>query len=156
MNTQKILDSLSKNDRFEITQCDSEFHGFCHDGWITFDIRDITTDNILAYITQNNEDELLSSITIIDNNSELNSLLFPPTESKMDYSNYLFSTLLAHYNMSFHNLTYDIRFTAHTKLYEMYNVSSYNSDLIGEYECMETYIVEVCSDIYFDENEGTL
>ena len=66
----------------------------------------------------------------------------------MNYTGFLFSSLLREFNANYNNLPYDEMYDKHRELLEEYENSKFNVDDIGEYKCMTNF--------FEDKNVGTL
>lgn len=58
----------------------------------------------------------------------------------MNYSQYLFSQLLCLYDNEFSQLAYDIQFAEAQILYSQFEKSSFNVDILSEYDCIINYL----------------
>jgi hypothetical protein len=58
----------------------------------------------------------------------------------MTYENYLFSQLLALYNVNFSGEPYDIQYKNALTMYAEFKQSPFNLDNIGLYECIINYL----------------
>jgi len=58
----------------------------------------------------------------------------------MNYSSYLFNSLLSCHNKSFDRLPYDLQYHAHTDLHKEFECSEFNVDTKSEYDCMNEFL----------------
>ena len=58
----------------------------------------------------------------------------------MNYSEFLFNSLLSEHNQSFNELPYDLKFGAHQEYYQKFLNSDFNVDTKSEHDCMVEFI----------------
>jgi hypothetical protein len=58
----------------------------------------------------------------------------------MNYSQYLFSQLLSLYDINFAELPYDIQFGEAMEIYNQFEKSNFNVDILSEYDCIINYL----------------
>jgi len=60
--------------------------------------------------------------------------------NNMNYSQYLFSQLLSLYDINFAELPYDIQFGEAMEIYNQFEKSNFNVDILSEYDCIINYL----------------
>jgi len=58
----------------------------------------------------------------------------------MNYSQFLFSQLLSLYDEDFANLAYDLQYAEAMVLYQEFEKSNFNVDVLSEYDCIVNYL----------------